>query len=507
MNLLKDLGDSQAFGQDGIDAAALKPVAKEISVPLCHLINLSLVSERFAKKWKISKVTPRLKSRDLNKFEPASYRPVAILSTLSKLVERTAQTQLLEYVEKTKQLNDSNHAYRKEMSTTTTLMEILDEIYQGVEARSKSVVMAIDQSAAFECVDRKILIEKLKLYKIGRGAINWIDDYLSYRTHFVAIGGGVSKMTAINSGVPQGSVIGPLLYALYTNEITELAKDKNCKENVHKETSKLFSSQCNNCGKISNYADDTTYVVTNKDRQRNQENIVRTLDNLKVFLNDSKLAINMDKTSINECMLKQMKGRAPGNPPTLTVEKTPGIFKTLQNSKYSRILGANIEGNIQWSSHLETGGKALFPLLRKHLGLLKHKGKSIPNKSRNNLAKGLIGSRLNYLLPLWGGATTKYIKKAQVIWNTAARWATGLSRRTRTSELMKAAGWMSIEELVKVSTAILTWKLVHSRKPARLLDRMVVTEDYRIETQQPRLQFSKKCYRWRACEQWNKYPA
>ena len=100
---------------------------------------------------------------------------------------------------------------------------------------------------------------------------------------------------------------------------------------------------------LSTYADDTTYVVSNKQRDRNQEKIVMTLEKLRRFLNG------------NKCMLKQMRGRTNGNPPSLIVEKEPGVMKKVDNSSYSRILGTNVQGNLLWSSHQETGERALFP--------------------------------------------------------------------------------------------------------------------------------------------------
>ena len=132
LKLISSLAESEAFGHDRLDLVALKTVAAEI---------------KFVKsKWKISQVTPRLKSKDLNKFEVSSYRPVDVLTTVSKLVERIAQKQLLSFLEETQQLNNSNHAYRCSMSTTSTLAEILDELYQGTEDRKMTSVMVKDQS-------------------------------------------------------------------------------------------------------------------------------------------------------------------------------------------------------------------------------------------------------------------------------------------------------------------------------------------------------------------------
>ena len=348
-------------------------------------------------------MTPRLKSTDMNRLEVSSYRPVVILPTMSKLVERVAQQQLLNFLEDTAQLNNSNHAYRSAMSTTTTLTEIFDEIFQGVEGKRKTQLLTIDQSSAFDCVERHILLSKLKRYRVGDDALKWIEDYLTGRSHFVEIGGGVSRMTQVEAGVPQGSVIGPLLYAVFTNETTEVVKDDECIEDVHLDRRELFGEQCSKCGIVSSYADDTTYVVTNRKRQDNQVKIETTLNKLKNFLNDNKLAINVSKTSTTECMLKQMKGRTAGEPPSLVVELETGVQKRIKDKTSTRILGANVQGNIMWSSHLETGAKALFPIVRRHLGMLKHKGRLIPLASRNNIARGLILSRMSYLMSLWGG--------------------------------------------------------------------------------------------------------
>ena len=137
-------------------------------------------------------------------------------------------------------------------------------------------------------------------------------------------------MTPVTSGVPQGSVIGPLLYSVFTNEISEAVKSRECLKEVHLERSRLFSRQCSDCGILSTYADDTTYVVSSDKRERNQEKITTNLENLRKYLNDNKLAINLSKTATTEFMVQQMKGKTPGNPPSLLVESATGVQKWIQ---------------------------------------------------------------------------------------------------------------------------------------------------------------------------------
>ena len=130
-----------------------------------HIINVSLRTGKFSIKWKFAKLSPRLKSLELDKSSVSSYRPVAILPSLSKLVERAAQLQLLSFFESSGLLNPSCHAYRKTFGTTTTLAEIMDEIHEGAERKMFTSIMTIDQTAAFDAVSHKLLIEKLERYK------------------------------------------------------------------------------------------------------------------------------------------------------------------------------------------------------------------------------------------------------------------------------------------------------------------------------------------------------
>ena len=149
----------------------------------------------------------------------------------------------------------------------------------------------------------------------------------------------------------------------------------------------------------------------------------------------------------------------------------------------------------------------MLPAARKQLGLLRHLGNKIPRRTRNNLARGLILSRLNYLMPLWGGASDTLINKVQILLNTTARWVSGCGRRTRVSKLMETVGWYNIREQIQISTALQSWKVVHWDRPLRIRDRWTVSEDRLITLPGPRLQLSMGCFRWRAASQWNHLPS
>ena len=182
-------------------------------------------------------------------------------------------------------------------------------------------MMTLDQMAALDTVSHQLLIEKLQRYRIGPSAIDWIRDYLRSRTQYVVIGRTNSTMKAVKCGVPQGSVIGPLLYAIFMNEMTEVVTRQNCPNVEHRDRRQLFGTNCRECGFLTLYADDSILVTGSRRRDQNQENIKRCLDEIQDYLNDNKLVLNLPKTSLTEIMITQKRVKTTGVPPTLNCEE------------------------------------------------------------------------------------------------------------------------------------------------------------------------------------------
>ena len=281
--LVKGLGKSKSFGPDGIDADFLKIISQEVIQPLNFLVNMSLRTGTWPMRWKTARVVPLLKDRSLNKMLPESYRPVSLLPTLSKVAERAAQVQILKFFEKSGQLSAAGHAYRTSLSTMTTITAIVDELYQATEDGMISQLMTIDQSAAFDCISHVILLRKLEEYSISVDVRNWVKNYLNYRSQYVTIGAADSYMTSQDTGVPQGSVMGPILYAVYVNEMSAVVHDRECKETAHQIDDRLFGETCQRCGTINMYTDDATYNVSGRRRAGNVRKIEQMLEELEEF--------------------------------------------------------------------------------------------------------------------------------------------------------------------------------------------------------------------------------
>ena len=208
---------TKATGLDDISINVLKLAAPEIVSSITYICNLSLKTATFPAKWKEAKVTPLHKGG--SRHDCSNYRPISVLPILSKILEKHVFTHMYAFLQKHNLLTDSQFGFRKQNSCQTALLALTEKMYKAINEGKYFGMTQLDLSKAFDLVNHTILLEKLKLYRCNVESMQWFTSYLESRSQKVCIHKSLSKSISIISGVPQGSILGPLFFILYINDI------------------------------------------------------------------------------------------------------------------------------------------------------------------------------------------------------------------------------------------------------------------------------------------------
>ena len=432
--IISGLKNSKSSGIDNIDTYIIKLIIDEILPAVTHIVNLSIQNAIFPTLYKAAKVIPLHKKND--PLEAKNYRPVAILCILSKVIERAVFLQIVNYMNTNEYFHPNHHGFRAHHSTSTAMIQMYDSWVQAVDKGNLTGVCMLDMSAAFDVVDHSILLSKLELYGFDEVALKWMSDYLSGRSQAVCIDGSLSPFLPVKVGVPQGSILGPLCYILFTNDLPETIFGTS--SHVH---FSHLTTHCDDCGGLCCFADDSTFSVASSDQDVLEQKLNEKYEILANYLGNNRLKLNDDKTHLL-FMTTNQKHRMLNIRTQITTPTQ--VIKPIETEK---LLGINIQNDLKWTEYILQNDKSLVKQLTTRLSALRTISKIAPFKTRLMIANGIFLSKLIFQISLWGGAEEYLLQALQIIQNKAARFVAQRNRYTPVSELLRQCGWLSVRQL------------------------------------------------------------
>jgi hypothetical protein len=431
---------------DFIPTRVLKSCLESLLQPITNLINLCLQESIFPDCFKTALIKPLLKKHSLPKDELSSYRPISNLNFLSKLLERIIYSRLTAHLNSFSSLSPFQSAYRKFHSVETALLRIQNDLLLAMEKHHVTALVFLDLSAAFDTIDHTILLTRLtSTFGICGPALNLLSSYLSNRTQFVSIDSESSVSAPLSTGVPQGSVLGPLLFTMYTTPLQYLLQDSALSFHF--------------------YADDTQLYISfsPQDHSDSRTRLSTILDSVHSWLSSNQLIVNPAKTEFLLTGTAQQRSK---------VIESSITFKgnCLSPSPTVRNLGVIFDSNLSLTKHISSVCSSSFYVIRQ----IRQIRASLDHNTCVILCNALISSKLDFCNSLYYGLPQSSIHRLQLVQNTLARVIhPTATRRDHITPTLRKLHWLPIEARINYKIALITYKTLHFHSPSYLQSLLV----------------------------------
>jgi hypothetical protein len=426
--IINELQPKTSSGHDNISSKLLKSIKIPLVQSITLIMNQCINTGIFPSNLKLAKVIPIYKKN--NRTILNNYRPISLLPVISKIFEKILHNQIYKYFKSNNLFTENQYGFLEGLSTELATMELTNRLYKYMDDNKIPISVFIDLSKAFDTIDHHILIHKLKYYGLEGASLRLITNYLTERTQYVAYDDCNSSILPIKCGVPQGSILGPLLFIIYTNDIV----------------------QVNTKFKIIMYADDTTLYTTLDDFGGNIQEINRninlSLTNIVDWFKLNKLSLNISKTKY---MLFHSTQR---NIPNLNIELNMNVLEKLEHFNF---LGLEIDSHLNWNTQVKKiSGKVL-----NLIGILSRFKYLLPQHTLQMIYTTLIVPHFNYCLLIWGCNMQKIIK----LQKKAIRIISLNHFAAHTEPIFKRLNLLKLQDIYKLRIYKFYYRLEHSKCP------------------------------------------
>jgi len=430
--LLLEINLSKAAGPDEVAGRLLKELAEELAPFVTCLFNKSITSSDIPSEWKSQWVSPVYKKGA--KSEAANYRPVSLTCILSKLMEHVLCTHIRAHLDNHSVLSCFQHGFRSRHSCDTQLLLTTHDLQSLYDKKLQTDIAILDFSKAFDVVPHQRLLNKMENYGIKGPVRRWISNFLEARQQRVLVDGSFSETATVDSGVPQGTVLGPLLFLIFINDLPENI--------IHGTRVRLFADDCLVYRPIKSIHDQ---ILLQQDIDR----LIQWSKSWGMKFNASKCNIMSVKRGLNIQRFYHMDGH---------------VLASTTTAKY---LGVTFTDDLSWSTHISEVAKRA----NQKLGFVKRNLRGCPTKCKALAYISLVRSGMEYAALIWDPYLKKDINLLERVQNKSARWVkSDYDWSSSVSSMTKQLGWAELETRRKAIRLSFIYKMaetkeVKARKP------------------------------------------
>jgi hypothetical protein len=476
---ISQLGNKKSSGPDGISNHILKLSVPYIVESLTYIFNLSIDQNIFPAPFKKAKVVPLPKNKDT--LDVNNYRPISLLSVLSKILEKHAHKYLSRYLESNSLLHPLQSGFRSRHSCASALTLLTDKWLEAINKFKISGVTFLDFTKAFDLVDHTLLIQKLSVYLKNSKSLSFFRSFLENRTQEVFVHGTTSREGNVTHGVPQGSVLGPVLFCMFINDLP-----------LH------ISSSVVECHML---ADDTTLQTQCSSPAEAELNLQSALNDVSHWCKTNKMILNPRKSKSMLITTRQKHQRSSFSI-NLLIEG-----KSIEQVSEHKLLGLIVDEKLQWQPHTDH----LSKILSKNLYLLSRLQSVIPQDARKLFFNGHIKPHFDYASIVWDGLSDNLFKRLNSLHRRAVKLINP-NKQLTTDEKYTAIGMLSLQQQLLYNKSVMMYKTINKQMPLYLMDMFKTSPSpYSIYKQnlilpKARLDISKTSFSFAGASVWNSLP-
>ena len=442
---------------------------------LTYIYNLCIQKNIFPKIFKTAKVIPLPKNTD--RTDPNNFRPISLLSVLSKPLEKHVHRHLSTFMEKHNLFHTFQSGFRSKHSCHTALSAMCDMWLSAVDRSEIVGAVFLDFRKAFDLVDHTILQQKLRVYLNNSSAVRFFQSYLSDRSQYVCANGKFSATGTIQSGVPQGSILGPLLFCIFINDLPLHIQDKKVRNSL--------------------FADDSSLDTSGKTVNEIEVTLQKSLNDVSGWCKNNLMCLHPEKT---KCMVIATRQKHQRSPLRLKLDIDS---KTVVQVKEHRVLGITIDDEFKWQSHVSN----ICKTVSKNIFLMSQLKRYVSPQTLKMFYSSHILTHVSFSSTVWDGCGETHLNKLNSLHRRAAKLLLP-DKNLSTDEKMKGLSILPLQKQLYFNKAVLMFKMNRRMTPSYIISLFTESNNRtnRYVLPKPRIDLYKTSLSFSGSACWNSLP-